>query len=414
MGDLASGHRKSTHDMTSDARQHCTRNSRRVETADPMWETEFLGLKLRNPLVAASGPPTKDFAAIRRLSSAGIGAAITKTILVEPSVNPQPCLHRGPGFFFNTERCSTLPLSQWLREELPRLAELPMPVIASIGMTADEVSELAVPVVEAGADALELSIFTPPDDPGPMIRALHTVKEKVSVPVTVKLSCNVPDIVAFGLALREHGADGFSSIDALKAGLDVDPLSGAPVLMEQGYGRISGEAIRVLALYHVAMLNHYVGLPVIGTGGVMSGEDAVKMLFCGAQCVGVCTSLILGGADSVRVLLAELADAIKSSGHRSVNTLRGRTLESIQFPVDEVARQEYEHIIWDGVPRVALINQKNCIQCGKCFSVCPYGAIRNAEARFSVLPQQCQGCGLCVSICPVRAIDWELADEQER
>jgi len=397
--------------MMTSGHQHSRRHTARTEVPDVMLETEFLGLRLRNPLVAASGPPTKDYEAIRRLCDAGIGAAITKTILVEPSVNPQPCLHRGPGFLFNTERCSTLPLSQWLREELPRLAELPIPVIASIGMTADEVAELALPVMEAGADALELSIFTPHDDPGPMIQALRVVKENVSVPVTVKLSCNLSDVIAFGLALREHGADGFSSIDALKAGLDVDPASGAPVLMEQGYGRISGEAIRVLALYHVAMLNHYVGLPVIGTGGVMSGEDAVKMLFCGAQCVGLCTSLILGGSDAVRVLLAQLADAIRGSAQRSVDALRGRTLSWIQFPVDEVARGEYEHIVWNGVQRAALIRQERCILCGQCFNVCPYGAVENGDSGFSVRPQRCQGCGLCISVCPARAIDWKLAEE---
>ena len=161
-------------------------------------ETLFLGMSLQSPLVAASGPPTKDFASIRRLYEAGIGAAITKTILVEPSVNPRPCLWRGKGHFFNTERCSTLPLSRWLREELPRLAELPMPVIASIGMTPDEVAELALPVVDAGADMLELSIFTPADDPGPMIEALRAAGADAIFPTSSDLEAIVDYLKRLG------------------------------------------------------------------------------------------------------------------------------------------------------------------------------------------------------------------------
>ena len=375
--------------------------------AERLMEARFLGVPLQSPLVAASGPPTKDFASIRRLYEAGIGAAITKTILAEPSVNPRPCLWRGQGHFFNTERCSTLPLSRWLREELPRLAELPIPVIASIGMTPDEVAELALPVVNAGADMLELSIFTPADDPGPMIEALRAVKARVSVPVTVKLSCNVHDLVAFGRALRDCGADGLSSIDALKAGLDVDLITGRPVFLEQGYGRISGEAIRTLALYHVAMLSHYVGLPVIGTGGVMSGEDALKMIYCGAQSVGLCTALILDGPDGVRRMIREMTDLLKSLGATSLEDLRGRSLPHVAFPVDEASRHEYEHIVWQGPLRTSFIVQDTCVQCGRCHRVCPYAAIEAEERRFFVRGDLCEGCGLCLSICPVRAIVWE-------
>ena len=379
---------------------------------DRLLSTRLLGFPLRNPIVAASGPSTQDFESIRRLSDAGIGAAITKTIVVEPSVNPRPCLHRGKGYFFNTERCSTLPLSRWLGEELPRLRELPIPVIASIGMTATDVAELARPVVEAGADMLELSIFTRYDDPEPMIDALDRVKQEVDVPILVKLSCNVHDVVAFGVVLRAHGAAGFSSIDALKAGMDIEVASGRPVLGEQGYGRISGEAIRTLALYHVAMLNHYIGLPVIGTGGILSGEDAVKMLSCGAQCVGVCTGLILGGPAAVPRLIAEMSEAIERCGKTSVDEVRGRTLSFIDFPGDEEARREYEHVVWRGPRGTAAIEHDRCVACGHCLQVCPHGAIRREDSAYAILPNDCEGCGLCVSLCPVSAIEWNRPAEE--
>ena len=145
-------------------------------------ETQFLGFTLRSPLIAASGPMSRDYTSIKRLEAAGIGAVITKTILLRPSVNPQPCLYRGDNYFLNTERCSTIPLKQWLGEELPKLRQLGIPIIASIGMTPADVEKLARPVVEAGADMFELSIFTPNDNPTLMIEAVRRVKRIIEVP----------------------------------------------------------------------------------------------------------------------------------------------------------------------------------------------------------------------------------------
>lgn len=371
---------------------------------------EFLGFKLRSPLIAAAGPPTKDYLSVRKLVQVGIGAVITKTILLEPSVNPRPCLYRGPGYFLNTERCSTIPLSQWLEWELPRMKELPVPIIASIGMTPEEVAELAGPVVKAGADMVELAIFTPYDDPSPMVEAVKTVKREVNVPVIVKLSCNVHDLVEFGEAVKEAGASALSAIDALKAGLSVDPQTGQPALLEQGFGRISGEAIKALALYHVAQLAHYVGLPVIGTGGVFSARDVIDMFYCGASAVGICTALIVNGPDIIRTITQQLRKMLCSLGVSSLQDIQGKTLEMIDFPHDLEERREYEKRVWDVKPIVARIDQGRCTACGRCEKACFYHAIDALEEKFVVAAERCQGCGLCISLCPVGAI--EFVDRQ--
>ncbi|MGY4706974.1 4Fe-4S binding protein [Candidatus Bipolaricaulota sp. J31] len=366
---------------------------------------ELLGLELKSPIVAASGPPTKDADAVARLAQAGVGAVITKTILLEPSVNPRPCMYRGHRFFLNTERCSTLSLSQWLKEELPRMAELPVPVIASIGMTPEDAAELAPMVVDAGADMVELAIFTPYDDPSPMARAVELVRERVSVPVLAKLSCNVHDLVEFGLAIRDAGAHGFSAIDALKAGLAVDWRSGRPVMSRQGFGRISGEAIKPLALYHVAQLTHYVGLPVIGTGGVFSAQDVLDMVQCGATAVGICTALILSGPTLIPRLLGDLRKLMEALGIARLEDIRSRTLEFIEFPDDVEERREYEKRAVTPEPIVAHIDGVRCVACGRCREVCPYGAVMARGEIYRVDREVCEGCGLCVSVCPKGAIE---------
>jgi len=365
---------------------------------------EFLGFKLRNPLIAAPGPFTRDYYSIAKLVDAGIGAVITKTILPKPSVNPRPCLYRGHGFFLNTERCSTLPLSQWLEKELPKAATLSIPIIASIGMTPEEVVQIAKPVVAAGAHMLELAIFTPYDDPTPMVKAVQLTKKEVDVPIIVKLSCNVHDLVEFGEAVKEAGADALSAIDALKAGISVDSQTGRPVLLEQGFGRISGEAIKPLALYHVAQLAYYVGLPIIGTGGVFSAQDVIDMFYCGASAVGICTALILYGPDIIKGILQQLCEKLYKLGVSSLQDIRGKTLEWIDFPHDVEERREYEKRVWEEKQLVANINLELCIACGRCEKMCLYQAITPFKNKFNVLKEKCQGCGLCVSLCPTNAI----------
>jgi len=379
---------------------------------DVVLTTKFLGFALRSPLVAASGPPTRDLDSIGQLVDAGIGAAITKTILLEPSTNPRPCMFRGERLFLNTERCSTLPLSTWIDEQLPGLAKLPIPIIASIGMTPEDVEALAKPVVDAGADMLELSIFTSYDDPSPMLEAIQRVKSTVSVPILVKLSCNVHDPVEFARRLKGAGADAISAIDALKAGLVVDPRTGRPAVLEQGFGRVSGEAIKSIALYHVAQLAHYVDLPIVGTGGVMTATDALEMLYCGAQAVGLCTSLIVEGPAHVRKINDELEKLLLEVGASSVADVRGRTLSFIDFTEDADERREYEKRVWEGTTRTAKISPEVCKRCDRCFQVCPYHAIERPGEAYNIVSDRCQGCGLCVSICPVSAIAF-VGEEEE-
>ncbi len=374
----------------------------------------LLGFRLRSPIVAASGPMSRDFISIKRLADAGIGAAITKTIVLSQSTNPQPCLYRGKGYFLNTERCSTIPVKQWLGVELPRLLELDIPIIASIGMTPDEVVELAPAVMDAGAQMLELSIFTDYDDPQPMVEAVCRVKATVDVPVVVKLSSDVHDIVEFGRAVKSAGADAVSAIDAVKAGMQIDVATGRPVMLEEGFGRISGEAIKTLALYNVAQLTHYVGIPTIGTGGVNSGTDAIEMLSCGAMAVGVCTALIIDGPEKVVQMNEQILEFMDEHGISSLDELRGRTLTKIDFPATTEERLEYEKRQVQLTKRQVLIDQSICTKCGTCQRVCLYNAVDKLDDAFVINPEHCKVCGLCVSMCPVSAIDYQNRKEIKR
>jgi len=145
------------------------------------------GLTLKNPVLPAAGPPVWNGEAMKACAAGGAGAIVSKTVSVRPAVVPTPNMAEIPGGFLNTELWSELPVEQFIEREYPLAKETGLPLIISIGYTAEEIAELA-PRVRPFADALELSTHYIGDDPTPMVEAIRAAKAAVDVPVFVKLS----------------------------------------------------------------------------------------------------------------------------------------------------------------------------------------------------------------------------------
>jgi len=344
---------------------------------------------------------------LRRAAEGGAGAVITKTIVLNPlqQMNPRPCMARIQSGLLNTERCSEIKLEDWCRKEFRVAKEAAVPVIASVGITPEEVRVITPAVEEAGADMLELSVFIPYDDPEPLLDAVRAAKEQSSLPISVKLNANVADIAKLALAAKEEGADAFSAIDGLNAGMAVDIEAGRPVLGEQGYGRISGAAIKPLALRCVAEVAHHTGLPVIGTGGVSGGAGAVEMLMAGATAVGVCTASLLQGPDVFKKITREISEFLARKGYSSVTEVIGVALAHISFPETERVRREYELGPVKASSALAEVIAEKCIGCQLCFKTCPYASVAMRRGVAEILRSTCVGCGLCISLCPTQAIE---------
>jgi dihydroorotate dehydrogenase (NAD+) catalytic subunit len=153
------------------------------------------------------------------------------------------------------------------------------------------------------------------------------VKSSTSVPCVVKLSPNVPDIAAIARAVAAAGADAITAINTMP-GMLVDAESGAPVLAH-GSGGISGGALKPIALRCVHEIAAAVSIPIIGTGGVLTGTDAVEMLSAGATCVGVGSAIVTRGAKAISLILDELARWLGDRGYRCLEDVRGRTGRAI-------------------------------------------------------------------------------------
>lgn len=345
------------------------------------------GLQLKNPLVLASGPLSWSAAGARLALAAGAGAVVTKTIRPEATVNPAPHIAApGRGSLLNTEGWSDLPARQWIEHELPALSGREGIVIASTGHTPAEVEQLAGPLAEAGADMLELVSYRAADA-APMVAA---ARRNVDVPVLIKVSANWPDLAAVVSACLDAGAGGVTAIDSIGPALRVDVETARPLL--GSFAWLSGEAIRPIALRVVAEICLAHGVPVIGTGGVGRAEDVVEMVMAGATAVGVHTAPLLHGLGWFEKTLAGLDRWLEAHGHARLAELRGRALPYLQAPAGRA-------------PLAFSFDPETCTRCGRCVTVCAYGARQLTPGGDMALdPVLCRSCGLCSTVCQVGAL----------
>jgi dihydroorotate dehydrogenase (NAD+) catalytic subunit len=263
---------------------------------------DFCGLTLAHPVVNGSG--TFDALAARATFGEAIearfpfSAFVSKTITLVPRQgNPPPRLWETPAGLINSIGLPNKGLEGYLRDDLPALAWLPVPLITNVmGSTPDEVLELvqAIDGCEQVA-AVELNVSCPNvrtgldlgSDPHELERLVALVKPHTAKPVIVKLTPNTADVADVAEAAEQGGADAVSLINTLRA-LALDPHRSGPWL-GGGTGGLSGPAIRAVALAQVAAVAERVSIPVVGMGGIQTGGDALEFLRAGAALVAVGT-----------------------------------------------------------------------------------------------------------------------------
>ncbi len=289
------------------------------------------------------------------------------------------------GGFLNTELWSELPKEQWLETEYKLARATGLPVIVGLGYSADQIRELA-PLAKPYADALELSTHYVGNDISPIVNALKAAKEAVDVPVFMKLSPH-PNIQEIAIALEDAGADGLVMINSFGPCLSIDPETGLPLMgSKDGFGWLSGAAIKPLALRCVFQAARVVGIPIFGVGGVTNGRDAAEMFMVGASAVQVCTEAILRGPAVYGRIAKELNAFLDSHGYSSVEEIRGLTIRRMA----ESGARKAEH--------APSVDMERCSLCGQCQVSCPYGAI-TADEQLRIDEEKCFVCGLCVSRC---------------
>lgn len=260
-------------------------------------EVEIAGIQLPNPLILASGVMGTTPGGLNRVAEAGAGAAVTKSLGLEARVG-----HNSPNVV--KVSCGYLnamglpnPGVEEFRKEM-NCSPVETTVFASVyGEGPEEFAEVAGKIAPE-VDAIELNLSCPHaeklgaavgSDPELVEDVVREVKDSLSLPVFAKLTPNVTDIREIGRAAESGGADGLVGINTLP-GMAIDVDTGRPILGNDS-GGLSGRAIHPVAVKSVYDLYDAVSLPIIGVGGVETGEEAIELVLAGASAVQVGTAI---------------------------------------------------------------------------------------------------------------------------
>jgi len=307
----------------------------------------------------------------------------------------------------NTELYSTMPLEEWLNRELAIAAEGGAKVIASI--VAEGAPEETVALarrVEATnlVDMFELNVSCPMSDAHVgqnmveqniemVVTQTKAVKEATSLPVGVKMTPNVSDMVPIAQAAKDAGADFLTISNSVKSLAGVDIETGKPYL--PAYGGYTGPAIKPIIQRFVSEVARAVDIPISAVGGVRSWEDVVEYIMLGATTVQTVTAVMWGGYEVMEILISGLSQFMERKGYNSIEDFRGIALPHITT-VQEYAAQPQKHV---------TMEQEKCDDCGLCLKVCFYDALYNdRQGHLNTRPENCDGCGLCVETCPRQAL----------
>jgi dihydroorotate dehydrogenase (fumarate) len=366
---------------------------------------DYCGLKLKNPIVAASAGTTRDAERARRCSESGYGAVVLKSIQEEEMMryNPFPrfaVVHSGiPGYssdtFYSYEQAFMGDIDQYCTEIVKCKKQANIPIIGSINcINAETWAKYAVAVEQAGADALELVPSCPTgavvrdktDIHSLAINAVKNVKEVVKIPVALKMNLQLANPLYTAKCLQEAGADSLIMFNR-PTGIEMDINTMAPIL-HKGFAGHGGPWARLQNMRWMVEAYPTLNIPISATSGAVTWQDVVKYMLAGATNVQVCALMYLKGFDSIKELLAGLEEYLEKKGIANISEIIGKgAIAYLPLPKIDRSKRYY-----------AQVDKSECIACGLCKNVCIYDAI-SYDRGPDINPDACDGCGLCASVC---------------
>src|SRR5580692_7919947 len=387
----------------------------------------FAGIRSPNPFWLASAPPANSGAQIHKAFEAGWGGAVWKTIgaPVLNVSNRYGAWHYGGQRMLginNVELISDRPIETNLREiaEVKRAwPDRAVIVSAMVESTPQAWHDIIRRIEDTGADGIELNYGCPHgmsergmgsavgQVPEYCEQITRWVMDVARVPVIVKLTPNITNIVSPARAAVAAGANALSLINTLNSiiGVDLDTLEISPSIAGKGgHGGYAGPAVKPIALNMLSSVANdgtvkRAGLPISAMGGITTWKDAAEFLLLGAGSLQVCTAVMHYGFRIIEDLCDGLSNWMDAKGFGSIDEVRGKSLPRISdFKDFDLSFRA-----------VARIDQHKCIQCNLCYVACndtahqciDHVAIDGLRPQPRVREKDCVGCRLCYNVCPV-------------
>ena len=319
--------------MTSQPEQAPPERPIDILQRETLLQTSLFGHTLRSPLILASGILGTTKSLLQRVGQAGAGAVTIKSISVAPRAgHPNPTvLSFGPGML-NAVGYSNPGLERAC-EEYADLSSVACPVIGSlIGTCSEDFARVAAAFQRLGFGAIEIPISCPhtpgygklgkQDTPEAVSEILRIVKQETDHPLFVKVPAAAQNLDELTDAIVEGGAAGITAVNTIGPGMLLDIESRRPYL-GFGIGGVSGPALKPLAVAAVYAIARRTTLPIIGTGGVMTGRDALELIIAGATAVGMGTVVLDRGIEAFSLVADEMAAWMVEHNVSSLDEIRG-------------------------------------------------------------------------------------------
>ncbi len=387
---------------------------------------DFAGIKSPNPFWLASAPPTDKAYNVERAFKAGWGGVVWKTLGEDPpvvnttsrygaiAVNGQRMVG-----FNNIELITDRPLDVNLAEIKQIKRDWPdRAVLVSLMVPCEEApwKKILAAVEDTGADGVELNFGCPHgmsergmgsavgQVPEYVEMVTRWCKSMTAMPVLVKLTPNVTNILAPARAAKAGGADAVSLINTVNSivSVDLDHMAPNPMVDGKGsHGGYCGPAVKPIALHLVAEIAadpECAGMAISGIGGIETWRDAAEFISLGSHSIQVCTGAMHYGFKIVDDMIAGLNNWMDGKGYSRLQDFHGAAIANLVDWQDLNINYEL----------VARIDQDKCIKCGLCHIACEDTAHQAISVtgqgplrRFEVIDPECVGCNLCAHVCPV-------------
>jgi dihydroorotate dehydrogenase (fumarate) len=317
--------------------------------------TRYLGLNLRNPIVASASPMTGSVEILKRLQDAGVGAVVLPSLFEEQIEHEEMATHNlmlygaelspeAQGFFPEMQHYDT-GADTYLKLVGDARKALSVPVIASLnGHTPGGWTRIAKQLEDAGADAIELNIYflaTDPTDTATEVEQRYldlvaSVRASTAVPVAVKVAPYFSAMASMAMRLARAGASGLVLFNRfVQPDIMLEELEVAPHLVLS-----TSDELR-LALRWIAILHGRVEASLAATGGAHTPEDVLKLLLAGADCVMIASSLLRHGPQHVETLVRGVRAWMSEREYESVTQLKGSLSQQSCPDPDAFERANY-------------------------------------------------------------------------